>query len=343
MKHFKLSLVFTVVSVVLAFLWGSRTGFTTGMEMAFIALVLGVLEVSLSFDNAVVNAVKLEEMTPEWQHRFITWGIAIAVFGMRLVFPVAIVSAFAHLNIIEVIKIAVTNPEQYAHHLHSVHSLISAFGGMFLFMLFLKYFLDESKEVHWIRIIEDKLAKLGKLEGVQIIIALATLYAIQVYLPATEKLPVLLSGVSGLILYLLVEGFSGLLEGKEEQTALVGQVVKGGLMSFLYLELIDASFSFDGVIGAFAISKDIVIISLGLGIGAMFVRSLTLLLVENKTIQEYRYLEHGAFFSIGALAVVMFLSTFTEVPEVVTGLMSVFLIGSAFVSSLVENKKEAEV
>ena len=107
----------------------------------------------------------------------------------------------------------------------------------------------------------------------------------------------------------------------------------------MYLEVIDASFSLDGVLGAFAISKDVIIITIGLAVGAMFVRSLTLYMVENKTLQEFKYLEHGALWAIGFLSVIMFLSTKFEIPEVITGLTGLFIVGWAFIDSVKCNRK----
>ena len=113
-----------------------------------------------------------------------------------------------------------------------------------------------------------------------------------------------------------------------------------GLVSFLYLELIDASFSLDGVLGAFALSKDIIIISIGLAIGAMFVRSLTIMLVEKKTLKQFLYLEHGAHWAIGALACLMLVSTVKEIPEIVTGGIGLGFILAALASSILHNKKQ---
>ena len=111
-------------------------------------------------------------------------------------------------------------------------------------------------------------------------------------------------------------------------------------INFLYLELIDASFSLDGVLGAFALSKDILIITIGLSIGAMFVRSLTIMLVEKKTLKQYRYLEHGAHWAIGALAMIMFISALHEVSEIITGFIGLVFIVIAYITSIRENRKE---
>ncbi|MBO7475335.1 MAG: DUF475 domain-containing protein, partial [Campylobacter sp.] len=110
--------------------------------------------------------------------------------------------------------------------------------------------------------------------------------------------------------------------------------VKNGVAGFLYLEMLDASFSFDGVIGAFALSENIFIIMIGLGSGAMFVRSMTIYLVKKGTLAELIYLEHGAHYAILALAVIMFLKIFYEVSEILTGTISFILIALSLFASL---------
>ncbi|HIO95776.1 MAG TPA: DUF475 domain-containing protein [Campylobacterales bacterium] len=111
------------------------------------------------------------------------------------------------------------------------------------------------------------------------------------------------------------------------------------MMGFLYLEVLDASFSFDGVIGAFALSGDIFIIMIGLGIGAMFVRSLTLYMLEKKTLTEYRYLEHGAHYAILALAVIMLSKIFIHINEVIVGTVGISFIAVAVYHLIKANKK----
>ena len=82
----------------------------------------------------------------------------------------------------------------------------------------------------------------------------------------------------------------------------------------------------------------VVIIMIGLGIGAMFVRSLTVMMVEKKVLKQFLYLEHGAHWAIGALSLIMLVSTRYEVPEVVTGLIGLIFILGAFYSSVKHNK-----
>ncbi len=341
MSYFTSSYIVTISGFILAWLWGEHVHHGTGMLCVFIVFVLAILEVSLSFDNAVVNAMKLEKMNEIWRHRFLTWGIAIAVFGMRFLFPVLVVAIFAQISLIEVTKIAFTDSLKYAHYLHETHAPIVSFGGTFLMMLFLSYFFNEKKHIHWIKYLEKCLQYCGNLKGAETIITILFLFFIQIYVNPAQKLSVVLSGLSGIIVYLLIDGITQWLEKKdEESTKLITQTVKGsGFIGFLYLELIDASFSLDGVLGAFALSKDILIITIGLAIGAMFVRSLTIMLVEKKTLNEYLYLEHGAHWAIGALAVIMLISSFHEVPEIITGLIGLAFILMAFASSLIHNKK----
>jgi hypothetical protein len=141
----------------------------------------------------------------------------------------------------------------------------------------------------------------------------------------------------GMVVYILVDGLGNLLDQPQSNVTQFG--AKGGLGAFLYLEVLDASFSFDGVIGAFALTTNILLIAIGLGIGAMYVRSMTIMLTEKGTLQEFKYLEHGAFYSIFALSVIMFLQSLLHVPETITGLIGVALIGFALFSSILDNKK----
>ena len=344
LKYFFSSYLVTILGLVAAFLWGEHVHAGTGLTCVFIASVLAILEISLSFDNAVVNAMKLENMSEKWRHRFITWGILIAVFGMRFVFPLAVVAIFAKLNILTVLNMALNDVNQYAHYLELTHAPIVTFGGAFLLMLFLDYFTEDEKDIHWICFIEEKLQKLSKIKGVCTLTTLAILGLLMLKIDPSVQVSVFKSGLAGIITYLAIDGLAEWLEKRQEEKAkLCADTVKcSGLVGFLYLELIDASFSLDGVLGAFALSKDILIITIGLFIGAMFVRSLTIMLVEKKTLKQFCYLEHGAHWAIGVLAILMFVSTFHHVPEVVTGLLGLIFIVSAFVCSLIHNRKNCE-
>lgn len=335
MQHFRLSFLVLILGLTAAFFWGGAIG-------AFIAMVLAVLEVSLSFDNAVVNASVLKRMNQRWQQYFLTWGILIAVFGMRLVFPVLIVSVATSLDFVSVAQMALNAPEVYSQHLADVHVQISAFGGTFLLMVFFSFILDDAKELHWLGKIEERIAALGKLNAIEIILVLAVCLTMQKWLPPEIRLEALVAGISGLILFVVVDSLSALFEDEEQGDHASNMVKKSGVMSFIYLEILDASFSFDGVIGAFAITQDVIIIMLGLAIGAMFVRSLTVYLVNKGTLDEYVFLEHGAHYAIGVLAAIMLVSMRYHISEIVTGLTGALLIALSVLSSIRYNRAEKQ-
>ncbi|QHT57672.1 DUF475 domain-containing protein [Cellulomonas sp. H30R-01] len=361
-RIFGWSLAVTIVSLVVAFFYGGWNAFV-------LCLILGVLEVSLSFDNAVVNAKILERMSPFWQRIFLTVGIAIAVFGMRLVFPLLIVGITANLNPVEAISLAMEKgdphePGTYGYLLNEAHPQIAAFGGMFLLMLFLD-FIFEDREITWLSWLEKPLAKIGKLDQLSVVVGgIALVLAAE--LLADDPAIVMVSGVLGMITYIAVNGLGSLFNvpdaaddeapaeaeavadkavaeksGRSGPTELAKATGKAGFFLFLYLEVLDASFSFDGVIGAFAITPDPIIIALGLGfIGAMFVRSITVFLVRKGTLSEYVYLEHGAHWAIGALAGILLVSIGFHVDEIITGLVGVAFIGAAFAASVRRNRRE---
>ena len=342
-KYFKGSFIVTLIGLVLAYFWGEHTHHGGGLLALFVVTFLSILEVTLSFDNAVVNAMKLEKMDDKWRHRFITWGIIIAVFGMRFLFPIIVVAAFSGLTVFAVTKLALYDVDKYAYYLHQEHAPLVTFGGAFLMMIFFAYFFNKDKETHWLTCIEAPLLRLNCIRYIDIIFALISIMILQYFIPESQKVSVILAGFTGVILYLVIDSVSNFLELiAERKAALIGGSAKLGFIGFLYLELIDASFSLDGVLGSFAISKDIIIISIGLAIGAMFVRSLTIFMVDMKTLKQYLFLEHGAHWAIGLLAVVMFISTRVEIPEVITGSIGLVIVGAAFISSIVHNKKLAK-
>ena len=353
-RIFGLSIAITIVSLVVAFIYGGPTAL-------FLTLILGILEVSLSFDNAVINATVLRRMSAFWQKIFLTIGVLIAVFGMRLVFPLVIVWLSAKLNPVEALRLALNPPTDgsptYEQIITDAHPQIAAFGGMFLLMLFLGFIFEE-KELHWLRWIERPLERIGKLDQLSVVVAVVILVITAEWIaPDDERSTVLFAGVLGMITYILVNGLGELFNAPEEleddaeseslprsgPSELAKATGKAGFFLFLYLEVLDASFSFDGVIGAFAITADPIIIALGLGfIGAMFVRSLTVFLVRKGTLSEYVYLEHGAHWAIGALALILMYSIGTHVPEVVTGLVGVVLIIAALISSIIRRRNHPE-
>jgi hypothetical protein len=336
MKDFRLSFLVTFVCLVLAGYWGLRGGGMGILSALTLTAALGVMEVSLSFDNAVVNAAILKDMSARWQRIFLTLGILIAVFGMRLLFPIVIVAAATGLGMWEVSGMALTHPEEYARHLAASHAGIAAFGGMFLLLVFLSFLFDAERQVFWLGRVEAWLARLGRLKAPDVTLALLALLGLYLWLPLppSARTTVLSAGLGGVALFLLVSSLDGFFASEMQGKNAVDTAKRSGVAGFLYLETLDASFSFDGVIGAFAITRDVVIIMLGLGIGAMFVRSLTVHLVRKGTLDEYIFLEHGAHYAIGALAIIMLAGIVLHIPEIFTGLVGVVLIALALISSI---------
>ncbi len=338
LKYFEWSIGIMIVGLGLAFYRGECVGAGLGWSFTFTALVITALEVSLSFDNAVINATKLEKMSHKWRMRFLTWGIAIAVFGMRFVFPIVIVAIFSNISCMEVLRLTLEKPDDYAKLLHESHVGISSFGGTFLMMLFCEFMFDREKSLHWLSMPEKLLQKIGRSRLAPTVLTLAALGAIQPMLSGGQHWVSIIAGVVGIVAHLLIHGVSSKLESLAKQENAFA-LKHAGLAAFIYLELIDASFSLDGVLGAFALTKDVVVITIGLAVGAFFVRSLTIMLVEKKTLEKLVYLTHGAYWAIGSLATIMLIATFMEVPEIVTGSIGMAFILASLVSSIFERKR----
>lgn len=317
MKYFYFSFLIAFIGILTAF-------FINGLSGAYICFLLAILEISLSFDNAVVNAKTLSTMSPKWQERFFVFGLPIAVFGMRLVFPIIIVAMAINLGFIQTLNLAINSPDIYHQHLSQNKIQIYLFGGAFLLMVALNFFF-EKREIIWIKLLENNafLNALQKIPSVNLLTA-SSIGILIIYLLDNQDYA--FAYFSAIFLYLGLKIFDKYFGGNG---------VKNGLSGFLYLEVLDASFSFDGVIGAFAMSENIFIIMLGLGIGAMFVRSFTIFMVRHKTLEAFKYLEHGANYAILSLAIIMFVDIFYEVSEIITGTLSFAFILAAFVCSLI--------
>ncbi|NWF66382.1 MAG: DUF475 domain-containing protein, partial [Campylobacterales bacterium] len=308
------------VATVILFLYG-------GFFAVYQGSVLSVLELSLSFDNAVVNATILATMAVVWRKRFLIWGMLIAVFGVRFIFSILIVYLSTEMGFIESFNLAVNNPDEYERIIESSHHVIMSFGGMFLLMLFLKFIFDTQKDVHWIHSVEKFAVKLSKIGDIRMILILSLMLGISYLAPsevimgdelvAVNKMEILVPMLIGMICFYLIEFLKGFIENGEDETShheSKPAELTGGFISFIYLELIDMSFSLDGILGAFAVTQNIVIIMLGLGVGAMAVRSLTIYMVDRDVVSKYIYLEHGAMWSIGLLALSMIVQIFYHLP-----------------------------
>ena len=337
LRQFRGTLIFTLLCLGLAaaYGWYDTHSFAATSALVWIVLVLAVLEISLSFDNAVVNAKILSEMEPVWRQRFLTWGMVIAVFGMRVLFPLVIVAVAAHLGPAEALKLSLEQPERYESLMRGAHISIAGFGGTFLLLVGMSFFFNSDKEVHWLSWAERRMRTIASLKAIEYALVLLVLYSVARLLPQAQALSLLVAGGAGLLCFIAVEAVNTVL------SLGTGTAARTGLGAFIYLNVLDASFSFDGVIGGFALSNNMIVIALGLAIGAMFVRSMTIMLTENKVLADYIYLEHGAFWAIFALGIIMLLSARYEIPGSLTGLVGAGFIAVSIVWSIRYRRKLA--
>lgn len=335
-QYLLLPTLFSCVALAAVFAWG-------GVSALAVAAFLVVLEVTLSFDNAIVNAEVLEKMPPIWRRRFLTWGILTSVVGVRLVLPILIVSAVVWASPFSVALLAFGDPVQYAALIERARPAIEAFGGMFLFMVALRYFFDETKEIHWLHAVEHRLARFGRVEAAAAAFSLIVLVLVALGTHASESL-VLMSGIIGIITFIIVDGMTVLLNdaasvmphdgyGPETREASSRVSARAPLALFIYLEMLDTAFSLDGVVGAFALTVLVPVMAVGLGIGALFVRSMTIALVDGGALKHLRYIEHGAHWAISTLALSMMASLVVQVPEWFTAGAGIVIIALAYWSS----------
>lgn len=325
--------LFGVPSFLGAIIFGVLYYKTGSLALVLAAMNLSLIELSMSMDNSVVNAAKLENMSKFWRQMFFWFGIPIAVVGMRFYVPLEIVSSIEGSSLRDAYNMAVNAPEQFADSLRQAHAAIAGFGGAFLMLTAFEFFGSDEKEEHWLPG-EGILAKIGVVRGLEFV---AVFIALMLGYHFTQSVPLVLAGIGGCMVFV---GMSALKQGMEHVDSWLGastiaalRVLQGGLGGFLYLEVLDASFSLDGVVAAFAISKNIWVVAAGLGVGAIFVRELTLWMVKTGASATFKYLPNGAFWSILALSVTMFVSVSHEVPEWLVSVVSVGFIAAALITS----------
>lgn len=314
--------------------------FQLGLPALWIFAILVVLEVTFSFDNAVINSKVLATMSPFWQKLFLTVGIFIAVFVVRFLLPIVIVMLAAGLGFGTVLDLALNNSQEYGRTLKEAAPMIDAFGGAFLIMIGISYFMDRHKDIHWLGAIERSLSNAGKFQNLKALVMLSIAMVLYATVDTEYRVTVLVASILGVMLHMGLELFSEAYS--HQQNDLKHKVGLAAFASFMYLEVLDASFSFDGVIGAFAITDNVILIIAGLGAGAIWVRSLTVYLLRTHTLAKYRYLEHGAHWAILALGTVMFVKLYhIEPPEWFTGSVGIIFVLTAVVSSVVERRRSS--
>ena len=320
--------------------------FIGGWIAVYQVIVLSLMEISLSIDNAVVNAKELQTMDEVWRRRFIVWGIPIAVFVMRGFFPIEIVSLVGNVSFLEAADMTLSDPVRYAAIITGAVHLIAGFGAAFLGLVALGFFVDAEKDVHWIPVIEQLLAKVGAVNFfnlVHLVLVGGALYALSLYVEPVKQAAFLWSGALGALVFIAIGALKGALQKDEDgRMPWAFRWMSLGMAQFMYLEILDASFSFDGVIGAFALTNHSLIIMIGLAIGAIWVREVTLALVRNGTLAEFRYLEHGAFWAIAILAIILGISPFMHLPEIVSGTIGLVLLALAVITSVMWKRRNPE-
>jgi hypothetical protein len=306
-------------------------GWKMGLSALFLVLVLTLLETTFSADNAVVNSKVLVTLSPLWQRLFMTVGIFVAVFVVRFALPILIVMLTSGgLGFRDVVDLALNHPTEYQHHLKEAEPLISAFGGTFLLMIALSYFIDYEKKTHWIGFLERHLGKLGRFDNITVFLMLVASIVVYFTVDPAHHAIVLIASISAMALHIGLELLSAAMGGHEKHLQTKHKIGVAAFASFMYLEILDASFSLDGVIGAFAITNSVILIMAGLGAGAVWVRAMTIHLVRSNALSRYIFLEHGAHWAIGFLGAVMLLKLYhIELPEWFVGSLGLIFIGAA--------------
>jgi hypothetical protein len=389
LRIFSWSTPLIAISLIISAVYGGWNG------LAIVGIV-AIFQIAMLYEVAVGNVVMLKQLPVFWQKVFIRIGLPLAIFVVQLVFPVAIVSIIAWCNPVDVVELALTDPMSYKQMITDAHPVIAAFVGTFLLMSFLEVFFDERKTL-WLQWLEKKLVKVGRPAdwakwalfpvdqfGLILMIMLTILqhykdYGHHAYQYGGEyadlSASVFWGGVIGFILYQLIEGFSEIFRAKfvdraQRSRPEIPLVTTDKRMSFFVicsLMVLNVQFSFYSMIGALAITNDIVSVTNGLGLGAMIVWLLTVYWVrqvkwtssvnirhngENYEIERsdsyrigqnnwvpYDYITHGVSYAVGVLAVLMLFTVQYHIPELVIGVASVALIVASYISS-VRRKRE---
>jgi hypothetical protein len=337
MSYFYGSIGFAIVALMGAFFYGYESfGMAAALSFTMSAAVLAVLETSVSLDNAVVNASILKHMSPFGRMIFLTVGIFFAVFVVRMVLPIFIVQFTGGVGFMEAMKIPFTDPDRYTEIMHHAHPIIMGFGGAFLLMVVVEFFVNGEKEEHWIPAIEPILARIGSIGNIQAFVAAVVIGTVAYFVEPSNRMSFIGSAFTGYAVYMLVHMFKEFVGGAD----LIAAVQKSWIVGFVYIEVLDASFSLDGVVAAFAITNNFILIAIGLGIGAMFVRSMTIYLTDKGVLDQFQYLEHSAFWAIATLVAIMFASVLhIELGEIVTGGISALIIATGVITSIIAKNK----
>lgn len=292
------------------------------LSAIFTIIGLSLFEAVSSVDNAIINAEVLSTMSKRARRWFLTWGMLVAVFLVRGLLPFAIVWSFnSSLSIGQVLSAAWSSDPLVQESIHKSAPILLVAGGVFLLFLFL----------HWL-FLEDKKLGLPRTEkffmtkGVWFYAVVSVLLAVIAWFALQQSNLMGFGAVVGSSLFFITHGFKQNAEAQEKK--LLGSA-QSDLSKLFFLEIIDTTFSIDGVLGAFAFTLSVPLILLGNGLGAVLVRELTIRNIEN--IKKYVYLKNGAMYSILVLGIIMILHSFGfKIPEFVSPLATILIIGFFF-------------
>jgi hypothetical protein len=303
--------------------------------MLFSAIItilgLSLFETVSSVDNAIINAEVLSTMGARARRWFLTWGIFIAVFLVRGVLPFVIVWAFnTSLSPMQILSAAWSSDPLVAESIHKSAPILLIAGGVFLLFLFL----------HWL-FLEDKKLGLPRAEkffmskGLWFYATVSVLLSVIAWFALKQSNMMGFGAVVGSTLFFITHGFKQNAEEQEKKLLHKGEgSTQPDLSKLFFLEIIDTTFSIDGVLGAFAFTLSVPLILIGNGLGALIVRQITLSNIDR--IKKYAYLKNGAMYSILILGLVMILHSFGfHIPEYVSPLSTFLIIGFFFWKSKV--------
>lgn len=305
-------------------------------SILFIVSGLCIFEIVSSIDNAVINAEVLATMSKRGKRWFLLYGILFAVFVVRGLLPWVIVwSTNPALGPIGAFTATFSNNTQIKESFELSTPILMLGGGVFLLFLFLHWLFIEDK--HFGLPGEELFVKYGVWYY-----AVASIVLVIIIALALKNNSILsLSAAIGSAAFFITDGFKKNAESNEQQL-LSNKSPMSDFSKILYLEIIDATFSIDGVLGAFAFTTSVPLIILGNGLGAIVVRQLTMGNIEN--IKKYVFLKNGAMYSILCLGIVMILEGFkVEIPEYITPLATIIIIAYFFFKSKTYSQKISSI
>lgn len=290
---------------------------------AFLTILgLTLFEAVSSVDNAIINAEVLATMGARARRWFLTWGMFIAVFMVRGLLPFVIIWAFnTSLSPLQILSAAWSNDPLVLDSIEKSAPILLVAGGVFLLFLFLHWLFLEEKSLGL-----PKTEKFFMSKGIWFYATVSILLSVIAWFSLKESNLMGFGAVVGSSLFFITHGFKQ--NAEEQEKKLLGST-HSDLSKLFFLEIIDTTFSIDGVLGAFAFTLSVPLILLGNGLGALLVRELTIRNIER--IKKYVYLKNGAMYSILVLGIVMILHSFGfHIPEYVSPLSTIIIIGFFF-------------